>query len=459
MLVIGTVYSRKVKTSVDFALAGRNLGWVLVMCAGAATQTGAAATLTVVGLTYEFGAHAIWWQISNAIVFILFAFTVAKPFHASGVKSIGMFAEKYYDKKNRVLISTITAVQGIGYTAAQIAGMATLINGLTPLSFASAAVIGGAVVLVYTFLGGLYAVCVTDVVQLAIVFIGMIATIFCCLSLFGGTEALAETIGRDQFSPIWTQFAGSSAPSFMWFLSMCLSWFVARLTAQNFFMFSGGSRNERTAFIGSVTGGAWPIIFGIMAVLIGLYSKAYLPPDIIGQAAMPYLISDVMPPIIAAALIAGIAAACMSTADSNLNGAVVTISEEAGAIFKLSDKQLLSWSRVITVIVGVLSILLVIKLQSIYTLLTFSFDFGAPLTPALLAAVYWKKCSPTAALWSILIGFVCTVYFKYGMPEYAAIVMPVWIGSIISTAVLIIVTFIAPRKEAKAEVNTDSSAI
>ncbi len=424
MLGIGAYCSRGIKDEEDFLVNARRNHWIWVFASITATQTGAGATLTVVALTYAVGGAAIWWQVSNGIVFWIFAVTIATYYRKSRCITLSDYIYQHFDKKNRFVVDIYVLFICIGYTAAQIAGMAAFMSALTPLTYAQSAWLGAAVVIVYTFLGGLKAVVVTDLIQLIIVIGAMVSVVAVCMVKFGPVGHLETSLGTATTSIWWDSFVGPTPSSFVWFICMTVSWYVGRLSSQGIFMMNASSKDEKNAVMGSVVGGFFPIFLGILAIWIGMYSQVFIP-EAVGDTVMPIMIAYVLPKWIAALMIAGLAAACMSTVDCNLNGSTAHITELCRFWFRAREEKMLIISRVGVIFVGILSVLLVVKLQSVYSLLTLCFDLGAPYSTLLLAPVFYKRCTKNGAFISLLCASVFVFIYKYVWVAAAAQVMPV----------------------------------
>ena len=424
MMCIGIYFSRGLKTGDDFNVAGRNQHWIWVFAGFVAIQTGAGATITMTGLTYTVGGAAIWWQVSNGIVFWLYGLTVTKYFRRARCATISEYMFDHFGRRTRFLTDILMPLVGTAGAAAQVAGMAAILSALTPLSYDMSAIIGMGVCMIYIFLGGLKAVQATDLVQVILVVGAIVATFIMCTQKLGPLNTLnTETLG-DNARWIWSDFIGSNQKSFMWFICMTISWYVSRVGAQACFMQNASARNERYAVITQRWGGFVPIILGVLTVWLGQYAQIYLEnakPD----SVLPTMINEMLPPIVAGILVAGLAAACMSTADANLNAVSSSLNEIAKYWFKMDEKYSLRFSRIGIVVFGVVAVLLVIRLRSIYNLLMLLFDLSAPYVAQMHAPILYKRCTEGAAFWTFLIGIPTVFIYRYCFPAAAANIMPV----------------------------------
>ncbi len=201
MIAIGAKYMKRTSNSEDYFLGGRGLsGWVAALSAQASDMSGWL-LMGLPGAVYAFGTGQAWIAIG------LFIGTVCNWMFISGRlrrytiranNSLTLpeyFSNRFHDKKNILLcISSIfIVIFFLVYTASALAAGGKLFYAVAGIDYTAALTIGALVILIYTFMGGFMAVCVTDFIQGTLMLVALLAVpILAYLGISGGslTEVL-----------------------------------------------------------------------------------------------------------------------------------------------------------------------------------------------------------------------------------------------------------------------------
>jgi len=171
MLFIGFYSSKKIKNSDDYVLAGRKLGYIMTVGTLVATMIGASATMGKAGMASQKGIAMAWSGIAIAIGYLCFSL-FANKLRLSGNWYIPDVLEKRYGKNIKTFSSVIITLAVIAVYGAQLIAMGIIFNlAGNPLgiSYQESIIIAGIILVLYTFIGGLFAVAYTDLIQILII--------------------------------------------------------------------------------------------------------------------------------------------------------------------------------------------------------------------------------------------------------------------------------------------------
>ena len=194
--------SRGTATVGEYLLAGRNMPWYAMGLSIMATQASAVTFIATTGQSYVDGMRFVQFYFGLPIAMVILAATAVPIFHRSGVYTAYEYLEKRFDAKTRALASVVFLVQrglSVGITLYAPAIVMSVIFGwndrITTLVI-------GIICVIYTTKGGIPAVTWTDVVQMIVIFAGLILGLFTVVSLlpgdlgFGGAVYLAGAVGK-----------------------------------------------------------------------------------------------------------------------------------------------------------------------------------------------------------------------------------------------------------------------
>ena len=200
MLFIGWYSSTKITSNTDFMVAGRRLGPLLMAGTLAATEIGGGSSLGVVqnGMS-GYGLSAAWYIITMGIAFVILSF-MAPKFRAATVKTVPEYFRRRYGKSSGLVTAIIMLLPLIGLTAGQFIASSVILSTMLGLSYKLSVIIVAVVVTVYSIMGGLWSVTLTDFVQIFLIIIGMMAAVPFALSHAGGVEAVIQNVPKESLN-------------------------------------------------------------------------------------------------------------------------------------------------------------------------------------------------------------------------------------------------------------------
>ncbi len=436
MIVIGAMYMSRNNSSEDYFLGGRSLnGFVAALSAQASDMSGWL-LMGLPGSIYALGTGQAWIGIG------LFLGTVANWLLISGrlrkytirannsLTLPEFFQNRYHDKKKVLLgvSSVVIVIFFLVYTASALASGGKLFNSIFGVDYHIALAIGATVILIYTFMGGFLAVCVTDFIQGTLMLIALLIIPILAYCIVGGSnvESLLTSTGvnagsfMNLFQENGTSItAVSIISSLAWGLGYCgMPHILVRFMAV---------KDEKELKKSKVVGIVWVALSLLFACFIGVIGRAYLAPDVLTGGATEdvfiemikrVFINDIRVPFIAGLFLCAILAAIMSTADSQL---LVTASAVAEDLYKgifhkeASEKQVLNLSRVVVIIVAVLAFIIAWDPESsVMGLVSDAWaGFGAAFGPIVLMSLFWKRTNLKGAVTGIISGAAVVIIWDY----------------------------------------------
>lgn len=434
------IWERKKLTIEDYWVNSRKTNKFVLVATTLSTFIGAGAILGNAGIAFS-GAGLTAFVIAGSyfLYFLIFA-----KFFAPKIKEFGDekkaytlpdFFEARYSNKVRLAGAITNLVSWSLYLALQMLAIGVFVGALTGFDPTLATVIGGMIVILYTAVGGLRADIRTDIFQFFVMLFLLVVFLPLVIMKGGGFGAIASLpqsflIGTD-FAPLYVMIlaffflgAGVLTSADMWQRA-----YAADTT-----------KNVRWAMkISSVL----VLLFLTMATLFGIFGKILLP-DGHSNFVVAELITTLLPTGLVGIVLAGFFAAIMSSADTVLLITSMTVVHDIyQKTFRkeLPPEKVLQMSRWVTLVLGVVGLSVALIVFNIVHLSIEAVSFYVALLPAIVFGFYWKKATSTAALWSIILGFITIVAFLFIEPIQAFIP-----GLIVSFITFFVVNFFASRK-------------
>lgn len=397
-----------------------------------ATWFGAGTAMGGAGYAYLFGNQGIIFDPWGAACALLItAMFLAKMLRRGRfLTSVDMIQSRY--GKRMTLISTVILAD-IGWLAAILLGGGSILAHFTSLDLTTAVSIATTVVVIYTFMGGMWAVAMTDVWQMIILLIGLFLLFFFMIdeipggltALFNNDPANWSSINQWDFLPTseanavvfdaGTEDEYSNAgflyytglDGWIYFIAAISTVGLGVIPTQSLMQRFLSAKDEKTAVRAGYISGLMYASVGLIPVMIGMiYFK--INPDLTIDAAMNDILMlasiEYLPPALTVLFIVALTAAIMSSADSIIL-----------AIAALVGDNLLKLVFVVTrwsiPVVAVLALLIALKFEAIYNLLVLSGMIAlVGIAMPFLFGFFWKGANQYGALSSIVIGIATWIY-------------------------------------------------
>ncbi len=440
LLWIGIRSARRVKTSEDYTLAGRNVPWMIVLATTGATMIGGGASVGMVSKVAEIGIAAALITCAWHLQLIFTGLFVAPKLRGLNLITVGDYFELKFGPLARELAVVNCAIFLIGALAAQMAAIGMVTNSILGVSYETALLIGAAVTIFYSTVGGITAVVKTDVLQFVILVIGIGTAAIILFSYHDGFSGMAENAQRGQFSITsnWSPIRVFS----LFFAYLLGETFVPPYAVRCFI-----ARDAQQARWGVAGAGIFLLLFLPVATLI-LGTAAQISPDVQQamekekvriqtdaleagtevsdkdakkqsfQIAFPTLVRTTFHPIVAGLVIAAIIAAVMSSGDSCLSCLSTVVMED---VYRrhvnqtASDHQLLRVAQWTTLLSGLAAAIFAWYVRNIADLLEFIYDFWAPtmVLPFLVGIFWYDKSRIIAVVVSMIVGIIAVIVWRF----------------------------------------------
>ncbi len=413
---VGLAAARRVHTAKDFAVAGRSLPLPIVTATVFATWFGAEAVL---GISATFAKEGLRGVVADpfgsSLCLILAGLFFAPRFYRLNLLTVGDFYRLRYNRVVEILCALCIVASYLGWVAAQFKVLGLVLNVVTDgaVSQSVGMVIGAAIVLVYTAIGGMFSVAILDFVQISVIIGGLLYIASIISGLAGGVEAVishAARAGKLQFFPAAT-FA-----AWIPFIGTWITMMLGSIPQQDVFQRITSAKDEETAVRGSILGGVLYFCFCFVPMFLA-YSATLVDPttfnillDRDSQLVLPTLILRHTPVFAQIVFFGAVLSAVMSCASATLLAPSVMLSENVikGALPHLSDQQFLRLMRlVVLVFAGVVLAIALTSSSSIYMLVvnTYKVTLVAAFVP-LCAGLFWSRATTQGALCALAAGLI-----------------------------------------------------
>ncbi len=427
---IGVYFLIRNKGVDDFYVGGRKIGSVHIGLSVVATDVGGGFSIGLGGLGFIMGLAGSWMLFTGLIgawlSAVLLIPKVKQLEKTNKFYTFPQFLGSFYNPNVAFLAGIISAIGYLGFTSSQILAGAILAEAtFTPLlNRQTALIIMGAIVIIYTAMGGIKAVIYTDTIQWIILMSGLIFIgIPIAFYSVGGMQGIQETLGSEYFSLAnvsWQQLLN-------WTVTIIPIWFVGMTLYQRIYASRDRRQAQRAWYIAGLF--EWPVM-AFMGVLLGLFARVAIEQglfahlgfitagDIDAEQGLPLLLRTVLPVGLMGLMMAAYFSAIMSTADSCLmasSGNFLTDILTRWIRVPSSNKGFLLASQSLTLILGCLALLLASQMPNVLELMLYSYAFMVSgLFVPVIGALFLKKAHPIAAFWSMLLGGGTTITLIIG---------------------------------------------
>lgn len=425
VLAIGVIAWRRTENLADYILGGRRLGrWVTALSTQASAMSGWL-LLGLPGFAYAAGGEAVWMAGGLLVGTYLNWKLVARRLREAteGLDdslTLPVYLERRFEDSSgllRYLSAGFILIFFTAYTASGLAAGGKLFEAVFGWPYLWATAGGTLVVIGYTFLGGFLAVSWTDAVQGMLMWLALVVVAVTGVWLAGGPEGVASAMraadpGR---LSLWRSSGGESI-GVIGFLSLA-GWglgYFGQPHVMARFMAARSAAEIPSALRIAMT---WIVVAMCAAVVVGWAAFALVSPPLTGadtEKAFIVLAAELLPAIVAGACLAGILAAIMSTADSQLLVASSAFTEDLYAhLGRRRDSQTgLVWvGRIAVGVIAVVAFVLAMDPASrVLELVAYAWaGLGATFGPAVLLSLYWQRMSRVGALAGIVTGGVTVI--------------------------------------------------
>ena len=424
MLGLGWYGMRKAKTHEDYLVAGRNLGPSLYMGTMAATVLGGASTVGTVKLGYVHGISGFWLCAALGLGIIALNLFLAKPLLRLKIFTVTQVLEQRYNPMARQASAVIMLAYALMIAVTSTLAIGTVLQVLFDMHFWAAILLGGGVVVVYSTIGGMWSLTLTDIVQFVIKTVGLMFVLLpICLYRVGGWDELVAKLPSASFS--LTTIGWDTIITYF------LIYFFGILIGQDIWQRVFTARDEKVAKRAGTVAGVYCVIYGLVCAVIGMAAHVLLPDLANANNAFAAIVKSALPDGIRGLVIAAALAAMMSTASAGLLAASTVLTEDLLPKLRGGKQSSLAINRLFTLLTGIAVLGIALVVEDVISALTLAYNLlvGGMLVP-LIGAIFWKRATTAGAITSMTLGFVTALAFmiKDGMDANTPIYYSLGVG-------------------------------
>ncbi len=407
MLGVGVYASRKTHSAAEFAVAGRNLPLWLCTTTIVATWFGGGTMMGTSGAAYDNGLLGVIADpFGAALCLLLIAMFFARLMRRLKFFTFVEFVEVRFGPTCGVIASCGAIFSTIVWTAGMLVAFGLIFESLTGIPLAVGIIGGSLVVVIYTTIGGMLAVALTDFLQMTIVLIGLVVLFLVVLVDAGGWSQITSQVPEHTWTMIPVERTLDD------WLNYARAWLIfglADIASQSLQQRAMSAKSERVAQNAFYLAGFAYLLVGMIPVLLGIIGRVTMPELANAEAVVPTLALEYLHPVAVAIFVGALLAAIMSSADSTLLAAATVISTNLLPRVKKnpSDRLQLNVARVSIFVCAVGAVLVAINSGVVFdNILDANLLMLAAIIVPFVLGVWWRRANRTGALAAMICGII-----------------------------------------------------
>ena len=389
------------------------------------------------GASYERGLLGVIADpFGGALCLFIVGFFFARLFRRLRLLTFIDFFQNRYGKTAATIAAIGSISSNIGWTGALLVAFGYVFETLTGVPMELGILGGAVVVFIYTVAGGMWAVALTDFVQMVVIAIGLVLLLVVVLIDVGGWSNVAEQLPEDTFRMIPLD---NTAEVWMNYIRAWLIFGLADVTAQTLMQRAFSAKNEQVAQNSFYLAGFGHLSLGLIPVTLGIIASVTMPGLVDPETVIPELALAHLHPVAIAIFVGALLAAIMSSADSALLAAASVFSVNIMPLFKpqLSDRFRLLATRIAIPVFGSIAVYVALEVQVVYNLILDSNSvILVCVTVPFIAGVWWKRANRSGALASMAMGFLTWFVAILFAPDFPGDLL----GLLVALVTMLVVT-------------------
>ena len=425
IILVGYLMKNKNKGAEDFLVGGRSFGLFFNTGTLTACWLGGVIIIGLPGTLYAFG---VWDSEARWGILVsfggMFCLVVAGLFYMRRLWELKLLSlgDYYYQRFGRsagILSTIIMSLTFVLWISVQIVSFAKVGATLVGLSLNVWIIIAMGVICTYTILGGLWAVCLTDIIQVAVVLVSILILTPLAVSMVGGWESFVAAVPTEKLDMLPKDYISPNA-----WLAWIAAWVTIGLGSiaspdlmQRAFSAKSGSIARNSAFCAFLIACFVLILVMILTfAAMQMISNGAVDPTMVEsdpELLLPMVFQHVMPvPVVILFLGATMAAVMSAAATANIALSGVIAKNLISDMFvpNMSSRGLMQTSRVMVLVIGIIATVIGVALPSVFMLLALGFDLVLScLFIPLTLGLYWKKANACGAIAGLIAGALVRV--------------------------------------------------
>jgi SSS family solute:Na+ symporter len=404
--------------TIGYLLAGRNMPWPILAVSICGLAVGGASTVGVAETAFTRGISAGWynaaWGMGGIVVGLFFASHLRKM----NVSTIPELMGKIFDTKTRAIADIIQLLVLITVTSLQYYAGGAILKVLLPNVFPTpqhGMLMSAVVFVLITLIGGYWASGLSNLISVAVIYIGIIITLVTTLSHFGGMNNVLADLPRTSEKGLSSSIALApiAGVGIAYVCANIAVMVTQAVSMQAVSQISFAAKNSRTARTGITVGGILILPAGFLCAIFGIVAASRFP-GIRPAEALPTIVME-LSPAIGGIFLAALWAADVSTATSLLMGSSTLVIQDIVKKFvKVDPKHELVLSRVCVVTIGLIAFLLSLTVVGVLRTITTALATLCTFSIFIAANIYFPKVLRKAhGFWMVLVSLVLFVLWSY----------------------------------------------
>jgi SSS family solute:Na+ symporter len=448
ILIVGFLFSTKIKTADDFVMANFSLGFFPICGSVIATVTGAAALIGGAGKGFEIGISYFITVISFVSFTIVFVAILGPTIRRLKLYTIPDLFVRRFGRAAGLIPAIIIGVLYMTPTfSMQIVGMSSILSSIIDISVLTGIFISFFICVSFTLMGGMPSVAWTDAIQTVVILAGVIFMFVLGLNHVGGTKEVIENTPKELFNFFnigWKELLN-------YFLIFGPFYIVWQTTWQRITAAKSTKVGIWAVIIGFIISG----VVGLFGILIGIMALQSLPNGTDPDLVYTQFLVDLFPPQIGGLFMVSLLAALLTGATSFLLSGAINISKDIYQGWISPDAEDLKVLKVARMSVGgmaVLGLLIALYINDIIEIYQYALSFTAvTLVMPMLAAMFWKRATKKGVLASIIGSLIITLIWRViGVPFGIHEILP----GLVSSFLLLVLVSLFTKHSADEEVTT-----
>ncbi len=452
ILLFAVTKEKKNQNVLDYFFAGRSLPFWALSITFIASWWGAGSALSTADLAFSDGLGAFFYYGVPVLISTFLMIVGAKAIRRVGYLTQGKMMEARYSKAVSKMLSVMILIFMTFTAASQMVGVGNFFGTYLGMNYELAVLVGTGIVLIYSMFGGFRGVVLTDIIQFILLVISAVAVFIVAMTESGGFAKISAAAALAGKSDYMSMTAGASK-----YLTYVITFGCAWMIQANVWQRISATKNHRDALKMTTMSFFVYIPLYLIVVLTGMAGITLF--DSLPQGGIvTAIVTNYMSPLLGAIVFVGISAAIMSTMDSLINTGAMTIAIDLSTKQK-TEKSQLAFSKVATLIVTVVALIISLGIRSILEISWIASDvITTGVFVPILSGFVWRRGNSKGALSSMVVGLIFCIYnllisFGIRLPSFweQQSAMQVVLGVAISALVFVVVSLCTEPEYKKAD--------
>ena len=427
----------------SFLYADKSLSTLLVGVTVAGLAVGGSSTTGVAQNAFKAGMSAGWYDTAWAAGALLMAFAFAGKLRESGLKTINGMWNQVFGTGFQNLSLVVQLATQLTIVALQMVAGGTILSALIPaISFKMGILLSAIVFIIIAYVGGMWSAALSNVVNVVVIYVGLILGLIVAISHFGGLETINANLpaGVSGDGSHWYDLISGmgTAAITAWFLTMLLQ----ASPNSGLIQIALSSKDAKTARNGFILAAILMIPAGFISAMYGIIAAAFFP-DLQNSAMAMATVTAQINPLIAGLLLAGLWAADVSTATGLMVSLGTMITNDLIVKFikpDMDNSTQLKTSKIMILVCAIAAFIAANTVRSVLGTLMTVLTLWAPYTILMLGIFYFPQTIKKSSGWLVFAsGIVVFLLSQFFMPSLAIMGQPIYTTTLVCLIVYAIV--------------------